>query len=68
MQSKVCDAELHAIYEGLLLLPTLPRMQQTTAYLCIDNQSAIQILSKNEHNHQFAREALVVAQNLTRNG
>jgi hypothetical protein len=35
--SEVFDTELHAIYEGLLHLPTLPCMQQTTAYLCIDN-------------------------------
>jgi hypothetical protein len=68
MRSDIFDAELHAIYEGLLLLLTLTCMEQTTAYLCIDNQSAIQILSNNEHNYQFAHEALAIAQDLMKKG
>jgi ribonuclease HI len=67
-QAEVFDAELHAVPEGLLLLPTTSHRQPTTAYLCIDNQSAIQTLSNNKHNHQFARKALTRAQNLFHNG
>jgi hypothetical protein len=34
---EVFDAELHAVYEGLRLIPTSPTTPNTTIYLCIDN-------------------------------
>jgi hypothetical protein len=66
-RSEVFDAELHTIYEGLLLLPTIPYMQPTTTYLYINNHSMIQILSNHKHNDQFTHEALIQAQDLLHN-
>jgi hypothetical protein len=49
------DAELHATTEALETLRHLP---PTTAYLCIDNSSAIDSLSSNIHNHHHARHSI----------
>jgi ribonuclease HI len=65
---EVFDAELHAVYEGLCLIPTSPTTPNTTIYICIDNQATIQMLSYNQHNHQCARETLATAETLTNDG
>jgi ribonuclease HI len=65
---EVFDAELHAVHEGLHLLPDSPTIPNSAIYLCIHNQSAIQKLSHNNNNHQFARDALNQAQSLRNNG
>jgi ribonuclease HI len=65
---EVFDAELHAVYEGLCLIPTSPITPNTTIYICIDNQAAIQTLAYNQHNHQYACETLTTAETLTHNG
>jgi ribonuclease HI len=65
---EVFDAELHAIYEGLYLVPTSPTTPNTTIYICIDNQATIQTLAYNQHNHQYARETLATAETLTNEG
>jgi ribonuclease HI len=65
---EVFDAELHAIYEGLCLIPTSPTTPNTPIYICIDNQAAIQTLTYNQHNYQYARETLTMAETLTDNG
>jgi hypothetical protein len=44
-QCEVFDAELHAVHEGLCLVPTSPASSNTTIYICIDNQAAIQTLA-----------------------
>jgi ribonuclease HI len=54
-QSEVFDAELHATTEALGLLRDLP---PTTAYLCIDNSSAIDSLGNNIYNHHHARHSI----------
>jgi ribonuclease HI len=65
---EVFDAELHAVYEGLRLIPTSPTTPNTNIYICIDNQAAIQTLAYNQYNHQYARETLTTAKTLTHNG
>jgi ribonuclease HI len=65
---EVFDAELHAIQEGLRLVPTSPTTSNTTIYICIDNQAAIQTLAYNQDNHQYARETLTTAETLRDNG
>jgi ribonuclease HI len=65
---EVFDAELHAVYEGLRLVPTSPTTPNTTIYICIHNQAAIQTLAYNQHNHQYARETLATAETLTNDG
>jgi ribonuclease HI len=67
-QCEVFDAELHAIYEGLHLIPVSPTTSNTTIYICIVNQAAIETLSYNQHNHQYARETLATAKILTNDG
>jgi ribonuclease HI len=67
-QCEVFNVELHAIYEGLCLVPTSPTTPNTAIYICIDNQAAIQMLANNQHNHQYARETLATAEILTNNG
>jgi hypothetical protein len=42
---EVFDAELHAVHEGLHLVSTSPANPNTTIYICIDNQAAIQTLA-----------------------
>jgi ribonuclease HI len=64
---EVFDAELHAMLEGLHLVPTSPTTSNTTIYICIDNQAAIQTLAYNQHNHQYARDTLTTAETLTNN-
>jgi ribonuclease HI len=54
-QSEVFDAELHATTEALQRLRDLP---PTTAYMCIDNSSAIDSLSNNIYNHHHARHSI----------
>jgi ribonuclease HI len=65
---EVFDAEFHAIHEGLHLVPTSPTTSNTTIYICIDNQAAIQMLVYNQQNQQYARETLNIAETLTNNG
>jgi len=50
----VYDAELHAVQEATtaLLTTTVPR---STAFICIDNQAAIDTLEFNKDNHEYAR-------------
>jgi ribonuclease HI len=67
-QCEVFDAELHAICEGLCLVPASPTTPNTTIYICIDNQAAIQMLTYNQHNHQYARKTLTTAEILMNNG
>jgi ribonuclease HI len=66
-QYEVFDAELHAIYKGLRLVPTSPTTPNTAIYICIDNQAAIQMLAYNQHNYQYTRETLTIAETLTNN-
>jgi ribonuclease HI len=65
---EVFDAELHAIYEGLRLIPTSPTTPNTAIDICINNQAAIQTLTYNQHNYQYARETLTTADVLTNTG
>jgi ribonuclease HI len=65
---KVFDAELHTIYEGLCLIPTSPTTPNTNIYICIDNQAAIQTLTYNQHNYQYACKTLTTAKTLAHDG
>jgi ribonuclease HI len=64
-QCEVFDTELHAVYEGLHLIPTSRTTPHTSTYICIDNQATIQMLAYNQHNYQYARETLATAETLT---
>jgi ribonuclease HI len=56
-RAEVFDAELHAVQEATaaLLTSTIPR---STAFICIDNQAAINTLQFNKDNHEYARRTL----------
>jgi hypothetical protein len=54
IQCEVFDTKLHAIQEGLCLVPTSPTNPSTNIYICIDNQAAIQTLTYNQQNYQYA--------------
>jgi len=51
--AEVFDAELHAVQEAVstLLNTTLPN---STEFICINNQAAIDTLHFNKHNHEYA--------------
>jgi ribonuclease HI len=68
IRCEVFDAELHTIQEGLRPIPTSPANISTNIYICINNQAAIQMLTHNQQNHQYARETLTMAEALTNNG
>jgi len=53
-RAEVYDAELHAVQEATtaLLTTTIPR---STAFICIDNQAAIDTLKFNKDNHEYAQ-------------
>jgi ribonuclease HI len=56
-RAAVFDAELHAIQEATSSLMTTisPRVE---VYICIDNKAAIDTLSFNKSNHEYARRTL----------
>jgi ribonuclease HI len=56
-RAAVFDAELHAVQEATssLLTTISPRAE---VYICIDNKAAIDTLSFNKSNHEYARRAL----------
>jgi ribonuclease HI len=57
--AEVYDTELYSASEGLRLFPlTYPNHPPGKIILCIDNQAAISALENNQHNHQFARDAI----------
>jgi len=66
-RAKVYDVELHAVQEAVtaVLTTTTPR---TSVFVCIDNQAAADSLQFNESNHEYARRALEVIDNLQRLG
>jgi ribonuclease HI len=64
-QSEVFDAKLHAAYEALQAINTLP---PASAHLCIDNSSAIDSLNNNTYNHHHARHAIEAATELITTG
>jgi len=56
-RAAVFDAELHAVQEATsALLATVP--PHADVYICIDNKAAINTLSFNKSNHEYARRAL----------
>jgi len=65
--AEVNDAELHAVQEAVtaVLTTTAPR---ASVFVCIDNQAAADTLQFNESNHEYARRALEVIDNLQRLG
>jgi hypothetical protein len=65
-QSKVYNAELHAVQEGLWLLRQYKPL--TTVYIGMDKEAAIQTLSNNLHNYQFIGNALMTAWELMHRG
>jgi len=56
-RAAVFDAELHAVQEATssLLTTISPRVE---VYICIDNKAAIDTLSFNKSNHEYARRTL----------
>jgi len=56
-RAEVYDAELYAVQEATtaLLTTTIPH---STAFICIDNQAAIDTLHFNKDNHEYARRIL----------
>jgi len=56
-RAEVYDAELHAVQEATtaLLTTTIPH---STAFICIDNQAAIDTLHFNKDNHKYAQHVL----------
>jgi hypothetical protein len=55
-RAEVFDAELHAAQEALDMLQNLDT-PAATAYLCVDNQSALDTLHGNASNTQYSRAA-----------
>lgn len=66
-KAEVYDAELHAAHEALTYLSTT-NYTPAQAYLCIDNSSAIEALTDNTYESEYAREAIHSASHLTTNG
>jgi ribonuclease HI len=56
-RAEVYDTELHAVQEAMaaLFTMTIPRSK---AFICIDNQAAIDSLQFNRNNHEYTRRAL----------
>jgi len=56
-RAEIYDAELHAVQEATtaLLTTTIPH---STAFICIDNQAAIDTLHFNKDNHEYVRHIL----------
>jgi ribonuclease HI len=63
---EVFDAELHAAYEGLDVQTTLDKPEHI--FLCIDNSSAIEVLSDNLDRIEGAFKATGVAKLLNNHG
>jgi ribonuclease HI len=66
-RAEVFDAELHAAQEALTTLQHLDT-PVATAYLCIDNQSALETLHGNVSQTQYSRAAADTAAALCRVG
>jgi ribonuclease HI len=62
-RAKVSDAELHAAQEALSALQHLDT-PVATAYLCVDNQSALDTLHRNASQPQYSRTAAEIASEL----
>jgi ribonuclease HI len=56
-RAAVFDAELHAVHEATSSLLTTVS-HRVDVYICIDNKAAIDTLSFNKSNHEYARRAL----------
>jgi ribonuclease HI len=56
-RAEVYDTELHAVQEAMaaLFTMTIPRSK---AFICIDNQAAIDTLQFNRNNHEYTRRTL----------
>jgi ribonuclease HI len=56
-RAAVFDAELHAVHEATSSLLTTV-LRRVEVYICIDNKAAIDTLSFNKSNHEYARRTL----------
>jgi ribonuclease HI len=66
-RAEVFDAELHAAQEALVVLQHLDT-PVATAYLCVDNQSALDTLHGNASQTQYSRTAAAIATELVQHG
>jgi ribonuclease HI len=67
-RTEVYDAELHAIQEALTALRDSIDTTSGVAYICVDNQSALDTLASNTSATEFSRVAVRVAADLSRSG
>ena len=66
-RAEVYDAELHAIQEVVTFLLTTTT-RRASAIICVDNQTALDTLQFNKHNHEYARRALETISDLSQLG
>jgi ribonuclease HI len=67
-RAEVYDAELHAVQEALTALRDSIATTPATAYVCVDNQSALETLATDASATQFSRAAVRAAADLSRAG
>jgi ribonuclease HI len=67
-RAEVYDAELHAIQEALTALRDSIDTMPGRAYVCVDNQSALDTLASDASATEFSRAAVRVAADLSRSG
>jgi ribonuclease HI len=67
-RAEVYDAELHAIQEALTALRDSIDTAPGAAYVCVDNQSALDTLASDASATEFSRAAVRVAADLSRSG
>jgi ribonuclease HI len=67
-RAEVYDAELHAIQEALTALRDSIDTTPSVAYVCIDNQAALDTLASDASATQFSRAAARVAADLLQTG
>jgi ribonuclease HI len=67
-RAEVYDAELHAIQEALTALRDSIDTTPGAAYVCVDNQSALDTLASDASATEFSRAAVRVAADLSRSG
>jgi ribonuclease HI len=68
LQAEVYDAELHAVQEALTALRDSIATTPALAYVCVDNQSALETLASDASATQFSRAAVRTAADLSRAG
>jgi ribonuclease HI len=67
-RAEVYDAELHAIQEALTALRDSIDTTPGVAYVCVDNQSALDTVASDASATEFSRAAVRVAADLSRSG